>query len=146
MPANNPISLPAGYASAFAVGYAGASGELALVDSANPLPVQTMNSSPGPTPSPLEGMSSADLLAGPFSPARDTPVILTLNGQWEGSVQVERSVDGGTTRHKLTAAGLPWGLYTTNACEAVWSEAEDQAELYLDITISSGTLSYRLAQ
>jgi hypothetical protein len=143
MPTNNPISTPAGYAPAFAIGYSDHSGALSVVQADKPLPVSLSAEIPS---APLEGQSSADTLAGPFVPVSGRPVVLTLAGSWEGGVQVQRSVDGGATRHKLTVGGLSWGEFTGNACEPVWSEDEDGAELYLAIAIASGTLEYRLAQ
>lgn len=153
MPSNNQINLPAGYAPAFAIGFSDAGGGLSVVNDGTPLPVslssgstlQVQAASPA-APSALQGQTSTNLVAGPFAPSSANPIMLTLTGQWDGSVQVERSVDGGATRQPLTVVGQPWGLFTGNACEAVWSEAEEDVEFYLDITVNSGTLSYRVAQ
>ena len=87
-----------------------------------------------------------DAIAGTFVPVSGRPVVVTLSGDWQGSVRIERSVDGGATRHALTVGGLNWGEFTANACEPVWSEEEQGAELYLAIAITSGTVAYRLAQ
>ncbi len=153
MPSNNQINLPAGYAPAFAIGFSDAGGGLSVVNDGTPLPVSISSSSTlqvqadaPAAPSALQGQASFNLVAGPFTPSSANPIMLTLTGQWESSVQVERSVDGGASRQPLTVAGSPWGLFTSNACEAVWSEAEENAEFYLDIAVSSGTLSYRVAQ
>ncbi len=153
MPSNNQINLPAGYAPAFAIGFSDQSGDLAIVDASKPLPVSLPPETPVlvqaaaiATPPALQGLTGADMIVGPFALAAGKPVVLTLAGQWEGSVQVERSTDTGATRHKLTAGGLPWGLFAGNACEIVWAEEEAGAELYLDITVTSGTISYRIAQ
>lgn len=153
MPSNNQINLPAGYAPAFAIGFSDQAGLLSIVDTAKPLPVmisadqtisvQTVSVA---APAALQGQTSASILAGPFSPVTGRGIILTLGGVWEGGVQVQRSIDGGITQHKLSAAGLPWGNYSANVCEVVWAEEEDGAQLYLDITITSGTLDYRIAQ
>lgn len=153
MPSNNQINLPAGYAPAFAIGFSDQSGDLSIVDAVKPLPValQTetpilvQQASPNP-PAALEGLTSVDMLAGPFAPAESRPIVITLSGQWTGEVQVQRTVDGGTTLHNLTVAGVSWGFFTSNACEVVWIEEEAGAELYLDITITSGNLEYRIAQ
>jgi len=67
MPANNPITLPAGYASAFAIGFSDESGELALVNLAKPLPVQTVTDVQTAAPTPLTGAASIDMLAGPYA-------------------------------------------------------------------------------
>jgi hypothetical protein len=72
--------------------------------------------------------------------------MLTLSGTWTGTVKLLRSVDGGTTRLPVTSAGLPYGAFTANACEPVWEESEAAALLYLDVTLASGTVTYRMGQ
>ena len=42
--------------------------------------------------------------------------------------------------------GAAWGQYAGNVCEAVWEESESAARLYLEITLASGSVAYRLAQ
>ena len=143
MPTNNPITTPAGYAPAFAVGFSDQSGALSIVQSDRPLPVSLSAEAPG---APLEGQASANMLVGPFAPVPGRPLVIGLAGDWQGSVQVERSVDGGATRHQLTAGGYSWGHYTGNACEPFWKEEETGAEFYLAVTVTSGTLAYRLSQ
>ncbi|MEE4452042.1 hypothetical protein [Novosphingobium resinovorum] len=140
----NPIQMPSGYATAFAVGFAdpGNTG-LALVESGRPLPVTTLS---GVVPEPLVGTTAASIAAGPFVPAAGRPVFVTLAGTWQGSVTVLRSIDGGTTRLPLTLGGDTWGVFTQNACEPVWEEFETGATLHLAITLASGALTYRLAQ
>lgn len=140
----NPISMPAGYAPAFAIGYSDA-GALAMVDSARPLPVI---SQPAPVTAPpaLQGIASGTSQVGPFNPVALRPVMITLSGTWQGRVKVLRSVDGGTTRLPLTLGGVAWADFTTTACEPIWTEEEAGASLYIDIALTSGSLSYRLAQ
>lgn len=153
MPSTNPIKTPAGYVPAFALGFSGPEGELEIVDSVKPLPVSFSSAEPlpvapsyAPAPSPLEGTSAASLIVGPFIPAAGRPVMLTLAGTWEGTVRVMRSIDGGATLHPVTVGGFDWGLYTANACEPVWEEQEDGAQIHLDVTLTSGTIAYRIAQ
>jgi len=119
---NHQISLPAGYAPV-------------LVQEAGIVP-----------PSPLEGQASSSVALGPFAPVAGKPVLIQLSGTWQGSLQVQRSIDSGATRHNLTLAGQPWGRFTMNACEPVWEEEEPGAELYIQITLTSGTVDYRLSQ
>ena len=95
---------------------------------------------------PLAGSSSASGSFGPFVPELGRPIRLTTAGTWTGSVQLLRSTDGGTTRLPLTAGGQGWGSYTANANEAVTEESESGATYYLGVTLSSGTISYRMAQ
>lgn len=147
-----PIKTPAGYAPAFALGFSGPEGELEIVETAKPLPVALASGDPlsvvlqfAPPPSPLEATSAASVLVGPFAPVAGRPVVLSLGGTWEGSVQLMRSIDGGAL-HPVTLGGFAWGHYTGNACEPVWEEHEEGAQLHLDISLATGQISYRLAQ
>ncbi|ANU06911.1 hypothetical protein [Paraurantiacibacter namhicola] len=140
----HPISIPAGYAPAFALGYSDAEGDLTLVKRDAPLPVHLRFEADG-APA-LTGETSATMLAGPFSPQPGLPVMLTLSGSWQGRVQLQRSMDDGATVHGVTVAGQPWGEFSANACEPVWTESEAGAQLFLAVTIDSGTLAYRIAQ
>ncbi len=143
MPPQTPIQLPAGFAPAFALGYSDENGDFVLAKSSAPFPVSTGDR---PRPAALEGSSSASTLVGPFAPVPGISVMLELTGTWTGSVQLQRSSDGGSTLHDVTLAGAQWGNYAANACEPVWDESEPGAELYLSITITSGTLAYRVSQ
>lgn len=143
-PDPHPISIPAGYAPAFAVGYSDGNGALSLARHDSPLPVEMRFAAAAPVA--LTGSASASETVGPFHPVPGRPVILVLSGDWSGTVQLERSVDDGATRHPLTVAGSPWARFNGNACEAVWSESEAGVSLYLDASLESGTLEYRIAQ
>jgi hypothetical protein len=137
-----PIQNPAGYAVTRAVAFADVDGSMLPVAATTPLPVTL-----GATPTtPLTGTASTTSVTGPYQPALGRPVLLLLTGTWTGSVKVTRSVDGGATRQALTAAGNAWGQFTANVCEAVWEESESAARLYLDITLTSGSVTYRMAQ
>ncbi len=137
-----PIQNPAGYALSRAVGYVDIDGTMLQVSSAVPLPV-TLGTVPTTA---LSGSTSVTGVVGPYQPALGRPVMLILNGTWSGIVKVTRSVDGGATRQPVTVAGNSWAQFTGNCCEPVWDESEAAARLYLDITLVSGTLAYRLAQ
>lgn len=142
-----PISVPAGFAPAFALGYADTDDAFALVRQAAPLPVQVINGEPASPPPPaLEGLATGTALAGPFTPTTDRPVHLALWGEWTGTVQLERAASPSSPHLPTTAAGGVWGRFSANACEQVWSESEDGAVLYLAITVTGGTLHYRVAQ
>lgn len=145
MPENRPIQTPAGYAPATAVGFANASGEMVLISADNPLPIASAGAS-NPAPAPLMGQTSTNFAAGPFVPIADRPVVVQLDGTWQGAVQLLRSIDGGATKQPVTLAGQSWGLFTGNAMEPVWQESEAGAELYLDIVVTGGTLNYRVSQ
>ncbi len=143
MSESNSIKIPAGYVTASAIGFADGSGKLAVASETSPLPTTT--TAPA-APAPLSGSASTNSVAGPFVPVVGRPVIVQLTGDWIGSVQVRRSVDGGTTKLPITVAGGEWGRFTGNACEPVWDESEAGAQLYLDISIFAGTLAYRVSQ
>ena len=138
-----PISPPANYVTPTAIGFADSAGDLALVGDDLPLPVVSTRAA---APAPLEGSTSQASVAGPFVPLRDAPVHLELRGTWSGQVSLQRSTDGGATRSGVTAGGMPWATFATNANEVVWQEGEQGAALYLDIALTSGTVSYRVSQ
>jgi len=137
-----PIQNPAGYAVTRAVAFADVDGSLVPVDASTPLPV-TLGRSPT---TPLAGTAASTGVVGPYQPALGRPIMLVLTGTWTGPVKVMRSIDGGATRQPLTVAGNAWGQFSGNACEAVWDESESAARLYLDITLTSGSVTYRMAQ
>ncbi|MEQ1543008.1 MAG: hypothetical protein HOO94_06280 [Novosphingobium sp.] len=137
-----PIQTPSTYVASHAAAYADTDGSAVVVSTSNPLPVSFGQ----PAATPLAGSASVSGLLGPYVPAPGRAVILSLAGTWTGTVKLVRSTDGGTTRQPLTAGGLVWGQYAANCCEAVWEESDAAATLYLDVTLASGTLAYRLAQ
>ena len=138
-----PISPPASYVTPTAVGFADSAGDLAIVGEDLPLPVAVRRDA---APAPLGGVTDQSIVAGPFVPLRDAPVHLQLGGEWTGQVTLQRSTDGGTTRSGVTAGGMAWATFSGNVNEPVWQECELGATLYLDIALTSGTLSYRLSQ
>jgi hypothetical protein len=137
-----PISLPAGYAPAFALGFADSTHNLNVVSDGLRLPV-AFAAAP---PSPLAGETSTSRLAGPFAATAGRVVTVTLDGEWDGTVRLLRSTDGGATMASLMVGGSPWGEYTASGCEQAWSESEDGASFFLDIALASGTLAYRVSQ
>lgn len=143
MPISIPVAAPATYAPLSAIGFADVDSTLAPVSADRPLPV---SSATVPAPPPLAASANASTTAGPFIPTSDRPVMVALSGTWTGTVNVLRSTDGGATRLPLTAAGQPWGSFTANCCEPVWQESVSGAALYLDIALSAGSLTYRVAQ
>jgi hypothetical protein len=114
---------------------------MSQVSAASPLPVSF---AAGAVAAPLEATVTATTLAGPFTPNTGIAANLTLRGAWVGTIKVLRSTDGGATLNPLTVAGEPWARFSGNACEPVWEENDAAARLYLDITLASGSLSYRL--
>lgn len=142
---NSPIQSPASFVPSRATAFSDVDGTALLVSSTNPLPV-TMSAVSGTATTPLAGTTTTTGVLGPYQPAIGKPVVLTLSGSWTGTVKVTRSVDGGTTRLPLTAAGAAWAQFGANCCEAVWEETDSAARLYIDVTLASGTVNYRMAQ
>ena len=141
-----PIQNPTGYAIPRAMAYADVDGSMLQVSSAAPLPVAVLSGGGTTATTPLVGTASTTSVVGPYQPAIGRAVMLLLTGTWSGTVKVVRSVDGGTTKQPLTINGSTWGQFTTNCCEAVWDESESAARFFLDITLASGSVTYRVAQ
>jgi hypothetical protein len=134
---------PAGYVPRMSMCFSDATGISDEVSSTNPLPVSLQASAPS---SPLAGSTASSVVVGPFAPQTDRAVMLNLSGTWAGQVRILRSTDLGVTKAGLTALGQAYGIFTANICEPVWEEGEATARLYLDITLTSGTLNYRMGQ
>lgn len=122
--------------------------------SANPLVVST--TTPGAaTSTPLTGTvndTSAHTF-GPFTPQLARAIWATLVGTGaSGTAQLLRSTDGGTTKAGLTAGGTSWASWsfttTTGAIvnEQVSTETDSAATYYLAVTLTAGSLTYRIAQ
>lgn len=141
---STPIINPGGYTPARALVYADTDGSAVQVSTAAPLPVSLGSASP--VPAALTGSLAASGTVGPYTPVADKPVMLVLSGTWSGSVRLLRSTDGGATKLPVTMAGAGWALFTANCCEPVWEDSEAGAQLYLSVTLASGTLAYRVSQ
>lgn len=108
------------------------------------------------TSTPLTGTisdTSAHVL-GPFTPQLGRAIVATLNATVTatGSAQLLRSTDGGATQLAVTrnsSVANAWNFTSVLGAivnEAVWEESDATASLYLALTLSAGTVSYRLAQ
>lgn len=140
---SQPVLSPARFVPVYGVGYATDSGEVSPVSNAAPLPVAAAPLPAATLPAPLAGVTSANLFVGPFAPVRGLPVTVTLSGVWQGLVRVLRTTDGGNNFSPLTVGGIAWAQFNANACETVWEENDPAAGLYLEMAISSGSLTYR---
>jgi hypothetical protein len=143
MPSFIPIDVPATFVPAVGLSFGQPGAEAVFVDAANPMPVRV---SRGPAAPPLTGTTASSGRFGPFVPELDRPIHLTLSGAWTGRATLLRSLDGGATADPLTIAGAPWGVFTGNANEPVAEESVAGASYYLDLALSSGTVTYRVAQ
>lgn len=142
----NPIQSPASYVPSRAAAFSDVDGNSLLVSNANPLPVAILAGGTGSVPVALTGTTTTTSVLGPYQPSIDRSIMLALSGTWTGTVKVLRSTDGGVTKLPLTVAGTTWGQFTANACEPVWEDADAASRFYLDVTLASGTLAYRLSQ
>lgn len=136
-----PIQHPAGFVPGRAMTFADPGGNSVTVSADAPMPVIMSTAAPAA----LSGTATANVVAGPFQAFPGRAITLSLSGNWTGVARLLRSIDGGTTRLPVTAAGLPWGEYSANCCEVVWEETELNAAFYLDVTLTGGSLNYRLA-
>ena len=94
----------------------------------------------------LAGSFSATGQSAIFWPAADRTFNATLYGTFSASVRLERTFDGGTNWHPLTAAGTQLYAWTAAASETC-EEAEEGVGYRLNCTAySSGTVNYRLSQ
>ena len=143
MPVTSPsISVPAGFAPAYAVAFSDTGGQLALVSDAAPLPVTTA----APAPMALTGQSATSEVVGPFDPTVGRVIVVTLDGEWSGTVRLLRSTDGGLTKLPLRVGGLPWAEYSEPGTAQAWLETEEGTGFYLDMALNSGTVVYRVSQ
>lgn len=140
--AQPPIKNPARFVPVYGVGFSGAGGDLSPVSPASPLPVSLADTQVRPVP--IVGTTSVYLWEGPWIPARGVPIVIQLQGEWQGLVSLLRTTDGGATFSVPTAGGVPLAQFTANACEPVWEENDPSAELYFEVIINSGSVTYRM--
>lgn len=139
-----PALVPASYVPYSAVAYAAGEEASVSVGPETPLPVR--NAFPPAVSAALSSSASASTVAGPFAPEMGRTIWLTLSGNWAGRVRLLRSTDSGATMQRLTVAGTPWAEFTANVNEPVSIETVAGASYYLDITLTSGTVAYEVAQ
>jgi hypothetical protein len=142
MSASTPISMPASYAPAFALGFADATRNLNVVSDAVRLPVAFAAAPQAP----LAGEAASSIVAGPFAATAGRVITVTLDGVWDGMVRLLRSTDGGVTMIPLRVGGSAWAEYTGSGCEQAWTEFEEGVSFYLDVALNSGTVTYRVSQ
>lgn len=142
---SQPIASPAGFVTPHVLELANGDGTASAVGVANPIPVAA---SPTAARSiALTGSASGAALVGPFTPDLGRSIWVTLSGSWSGSVSLLRSADGGATRVPLTYAdGSAKGVWTAPVNAPVAEESQAGATYYLSVTLSSGTVTYRVTQ
>lgn len=147
MPNSTVVLAPGGFAPSVALAFGALGESVTQVDASNPLPVGVRLPEASPsTSTPRAGTASVSTMVGPFVPQLARAIWLTLSGTWAGTAQLLRSTDGGATKLPLTIAGASWGSFTANGNEPVAEESDAAATYYLSITLTSGSVTYRVAQ
>lgn len=151
-----PVAVPAGYTPLNAIAFSTPDGNAANVSAASPLPVSpTRPEGQAATSNPLTGSVSdtAAHMFGPFAPQLARAIWTTLVGTGAGgTAQLLRSTDGGTTKAGLTAGGDAWASWSFAAVtgaivnEQLVTETDAMATYYLAVTLTAGSLTYRIAQ
>lgn len=141
------VQAPGGYVPLASISFGSTGSDAVPVDAAHPLPVATRPGQAAAASAPLSGVTAASTVAGPFVPELGRPVWVTLNGTWAGTASVRRSIDGGATRLSLTFVdGSPKAVWSGNVNAAIGEESVAGAQLFLEIALTSGTLTYRVEQ
>jgi hypothetical protein len=144
--AGSSIQFPAGWAPGTSICVKQANGTCAPVAADNPLPTAAAGVATA-TSAALTGTATTTSTVGPFTPNLGRVIWLTLSGTFSGSVTLLRSRDGGTTKLALTYSdGTAKPTWTTALNTPVTEETVAGATYYLSITLTSGSVSYRLEQ
>lgn len=139
------VEAPGLFVPQIALTFGARDGAAVAVDRANPLPTRAVTAAAGSVP--LAGSSAESGSVGPFAPDLGRAIVVTLSGEWSGSVTMVRSSDNGATRHPLTFIdGSAKGAWSGNVNAAIGEESVAGATYYLQFARTSGTLSYRVEQ
>lgn len=142
---SKPIVSPSSIVPVQAVGYGGANEAAILVGDATPLPVEARPMAARSQA--LAGAAAASGVIGPFVPDLGRPIWVQLSGTWAGRVRLLRSTDGGVTRLPLTYPdGSAKAIWSGNLHAAITEESVAGASYYLDVTLASGQISFRVEQ
>lgn len=146
MPSTGTVTAPAGYVPRQAISFGSEGAAAIAVDDSNPLPVRPI-ASVGATSTPLAATTTASGASAAFAPQLSRAIWLTLSGVWTGSVTLQRSTDAGATWNALTYGdGSARPAWTANMQATIAEETVAGATYRLLITITSGSLSYRMEQ
>ncbi|NBC37379.1 hypothetical protein GTZ99_12540 [Novosphingobium sp. FSY-8] len=99
------------------------------------------------TSQPVSGTLSASGNSGEFTPQLARPIWVTLSGSWAGSVQLKRSINGGSTWQAITTgSGTVKGVWTGSVNAQITEETCSRAIYRLEATLTSGALTYEVYQ
>jgi hypothetical protein len=139
------VGAPGGFVPQIALTLGARDGTAVAIDPSNPLPTRAMAMAAGSVP--IAGVMTDSGIVGPFMPDLMRAIIVTLAGEWTGTVSVLRSSDGGATRQPLTFVdGSAKGVWSGNVNTAIGEESVAGARYYLQFARTSGTLSFRVEQ
>jgi hypothetical protein len=139
------VEAPGGFVPQIALTFGARDGAAVAVDRANPLPTRAVTAAAASVP--LAGASADSGVFGPFAPDLSRAIVVTLAGEWSGTVTLLRSSDNGATRRPLTFIdGSPKGVWSGNVNAAIGEESVAGATYYLQFARTAGTLSYRVEQ
>jgi hypothetical protein len=111
------------------------------------LPVVETRSQSAAESAVVSGTISASGATAAFLPVLRRPIWLMLTGGWAGSVVLQRSIDEGANWNALTYGdGGARPAWTGNMQAAVAEETVAGARYRLSVTLTSGTLGYRMEQ
>jgi len=122
---------------------------LSKVSKSLPVPPKVLSivlTTPASMVTPITGSSSGSSVSPVLIATGGYDLYLTLSGTWTGTVTVQVSHDGGVTWSTLSDTyGGNNSVYTQNCDEAVTNVLEDGTRFRVVATLTSGTVSYRLA-
>lgn len=142
MPSQKPIVSPARFAPATAIGFSDEETGLVLVSNGKPLPVQTVRQSPNA----LIGTLSGAATSGPFAAVPGLPIVVALGGEWQGTIRLLRSSDGGASKMPLSASGIALGYFSQPGVEQVWEETQEDITFFLQADLSAGEAIFEVSQ
>jgi hypothetical protein len=91
--------------------------------------------------------STTTVVSSSFSPELGRFIWITLSGTWVGAIKLERSTDNGTTWLGITdSAGLVKGSWTINVNAPIVEDTVYGVIYRLNITLSGGTVTYKIQQ
>lgn len=95
---------------------------------------------------PITGTFTGTGVSSGYSQIQGRAFNITLSGIFVGTVQLERSFDGGTTYFPLTSNGSATMVFTA-PCSEQWIDDEKGVLYRLNCTAyTSGTVTYRISQ
>ena len=116
-----------------------------LLDSDTPIPM-IVHTEPLVNP-PVSGTVSVSGASNSLVTTPSYNLYLTLTGTWVGTVRLQKSIDNGVNWHLVTShSGTSVYEFTQNCDEALFTVTDPKARYRLQFVMTSGSVTYRLAQ